>query len=108
MEVRDYHSAHSIGRNSVPRVIGPMGLNANKLAKHIEVPANRVEAIINGERGIAGEAALRLCSGFGATVDFSSIYKAIMSLSVLKTALTSVLGRSWLQVAQRLKSGVGR
>lgn len=48
----------------------PMGLNANKLAKHIEVPANRVTAIINGQRGITGDTALRLSSAFGTTPDF--------------------------------------
>ncbi|RBP48671.1 HigA family addiction module antitoxin [Arenicella xantha] len=48
----------------------PLGLSANKLAKHIEVPANRVTAIINGQRGITGDTALRLSSAFGTTPDF--------------------------------------
>ncbi len=48
----------------------PMDISANKLAKHIEVPANRVTAIINGQRGVSGDTALRLSSAFGTTPDF--------------------------------------
>lgn len=48
----------------------PMGLSANKLAKHIEVPANRVTAIINGQRGVTGDTALRLSSAFGTSPYF--------------------------------------
>lgn len=48
----------------------PMGISANKLAKHIEVPANRVTAIINGQRGITGDTALRFSRAFSTTPDF--------------------------------------
>ena len=48
----------------------PMKISANRLAKHIEVPANRITAIINGQRGITGDTALRLSIAFGTTPDF--------------------------------------
>jgi addiction module HigA family antidote len=48
----------------------PLGISANKLAKHIEVPANRVTSIINGQRGITGDTALRLSRAFGTTPNF--------------------------------------
>jgi addiction module HigA family antidote len=34
-------------------------INANMLAKALEVPANRVTAIIKGQRGITGDTAVR-------------------------------------------------
>lgn len=44
-----------------------IGVSAYALAKALCVPANRVTAIINGERGITAETALRLARFFGTT-----------------------------------------
>lgn len=43
------------------------GVSAYALAKALRVPANRVTAIVNGERGITAETALRLARFFGTT-----------------------------------------
>lgn len=48
----------------------PLGLSANKLAKHIGVPANRVTAIINGQRGVTGETALLFGKAFNVSAQF--------------------------------------
>lgn len=40
--------------------IRPLGLSANRVAIEIHVPATRLTAIINGERGITADTALRL------------------------------------------------
>ena len=48
----------------------PLGISANKLANHIEVPTNRITGIINGQRGITGDTALRLSKAFGTTAEF--------------------------------------
>ena len=48
----------------------PMGINANRLAKHIQVPANRITSIINGQRGITGDTALRFSKAFRTTPEF--------------------------------------
>ena len=45
-------------------------INANMLAKALEVPANRVTAIINGQRGITGDTAVRLATFFNTTAEF--------------------------------------
>ena len=37
-----------------------LGLSMNRLAQEICVPANRISAIVAGQRGITGETALRL------------------------------------------------
>ena len=47
-----------------------IGLSANALAKAIGVPANRVTAILNGERGITADTALRLGRHFDTTAEF--------------------------------------
>ncbi|MGH7184047.1 MAG: HigA family addiction module antitoxin [Nitrospiraceae bacterium] len=45
-------------------------INANMLAKAIEVPANRVTAILKGQRGITGDTAVRLAAFFNTTAEF--------------------------------------
>ena len=44
-----------------------LGLSANGLAKALGVPANRVTAVLNGERGVSPDTALRLARYFGTT-----------------------------------------
>jgi addiction module HigA family antidote len=43
----------------------PMELSINRLAREIMVPPNRVSAIVNGERAITADTALRLGKYFG-------------------------------------------
>lgn len=46
------------------------GLSANALALKLRVPANRITEIVNGERGISAETALRLGRYFGTGARF--------------------------------------
>ena len=48
----------------------PMDMSANALATAMDVPANRISAILSGERGISADSALRLSVAFGTTVQF--------------------------------------
>ncbi len=48
----------------------PLDMSANRLAMALHVPANRITAILNGERGITAETALRLARYFGTTPAF--------------------------------------
>ena len=47
-----------------------LGMTANALAKALAVPANRVTAILHGQRGITADTALRLSRYFGTTPQF--------------------------------------
>lgn len=47
-----------------------LGLSANALAKAVDVPANRITAILNGERGVTADTALRLGRYFDTTARF--------------------------------------
>lgn len=45
-------------------------INANTLAKALDVPANRITAIIKGQRGVTGDTAVRLAAFFNTTAEF--------------------------------------
>lgn len=44
-----------------------LSLSANALAKELDVPVNRITAILNGQRGVTANTALRLARYFGTT-----------------------------------------
>lgn len=48
----------------------PMAMNMSQLAKALDVPANRVHAIIHGKRAVSADTALRLARLFGTTAKF--------------------------------------
>lgn len=47
-----------------------LGLSASELARHLSVPPNRITAILNGQRAITGDTALRLGHFFGTSPQF--------------------------------------
>ncbi len=47
-----------------------LDMSAAELARKIDVPTNRVTQILNGERSITGDTALRLAHFFGTTPEF--------------------------------------
>jgi addiction module HigA family antidote len=75
-----------------------LNMSAAALARQLEVPTNRITGILNGERAITGDTALRLAHFFGTTAEFwlnlQSLYelrlaqqkagKSIRSLPTLK------------------------
>ena len=44
-----------------------LGLSANALSKALDVPVNRITAILHGQRGVTADTALRLARYFGTT-----------------------------------------
>lgn len=44
-----------------------LSLSANALAKDLEVPVNRITAILRGQRGVTSNTAVRLARYFGTT-----------------------------------------
>ena len=47
-----------------------LGMSAAELSRQLDVPVNRITAIINGQRGITADTALRLGHWFGSSPDF--------------------------------------
>jgi addiction module HigA family antidote len=50
--------------------LNELGMSAAELARQIDVPVNRITAILNGERGVTADTALRLGHWFGTTAEF--------------------------------------
>jgi addiction module HigA family antidote len=57
------------------------------LAKAIEVPANRITAIIKGQRGITGDTAVRLAAFFNTTAEFWMNLQKTYELRLAERAL---------------------
>lgn len=47
-----------------------LGMSATALARQLDVPTNRITAILNGRRAITGDTALRLAHFFGVSAEF--------------------------------------
>src|SRR6266851_4595722 len=47
-----------------------LGISAAELARNLEVPTNRITGILNGQRSITGDTALRLAHFFGTSAEF--------------------------------------
>lgn len=58
------------GEILVEEFLKPLNLSMNALALALRIPANRVNAIVSGERGISADTALRLARYFGVSAEF--------------------------------------
>jgi len=47
-----------------------LGMSAVELARKLDVPTNRVTGILNGQRAVTGDSALRLAHFFGTSAEF--------------------------------------
>ena len=47
-----------------------LGLSAGELARQLDVPVNRITSILNGQRSITADTALRLGHWFGSSAEF--------------------------------------
>lgn len=59
-----------------------LGMSAAALARQIRVPTNRVTQILNGQRAITGDTALRLGHFFGTSAEFWLNLQKIYELRV--------------------------
>lgn len=59
----------------------PLGLSVNALAMALRVPANRIGAIVRGERSVTADTALRLARFFGTSPEFWITLQAMHDLT---------------------------
>ncbi|HZX14405.1 MAG TPA: HigA family addiction module antitoxin [Thermodesulfobacteriota bacterium] len=71
----------------------PMGISQYRLAKEINVDPRRINAIVNGERAITADTALRLSRYFGTSERFWLNLQAHYDLEVQKDELGDRLKR---------------
>jgi len=50
--------------------LNELGMSAAELARRLDVPTNRVTGILNRQRAISGDTALRLAHFFGTSAEF--------------------------------------
>ncbi len=67
--------------------LAAIGLTAAELSRQIDVPVNRVTGILNGQRGITADTALRLGHWFGTSPEF---WLNLQSLYELRLARVEV------------------
>jgi len=59
-----------------------LNMSASEIARRIKVPTNRVTGILNGQRAITGDSALRLARFFGTSAEFWVILQSLHDLHV--------------------------
>ena len=70
-----------------------IGLSATELARQIKVPVNRITGIINGQRGITADTALRLGHWFGTSPQFWMNLQQLYELRRAEHAVGKKLAR---------------
>lgn len=80
-----------------------LGLSANAMAQALDVPANRVSAILNGQRSITADTALRLSRFFGTTPQVWMNLQKTYELRVAEIESGKAIARKvkpWVQAAR--------
>ena len=80
-----------------------LGLSANAMAQALDVPANRVSAILKGQRGITADTALRLSRFFGTTPQVWMNLQKTYELRVAENESGNVIAKKvkpWVQAAR--------
>jgi addiction module HigA family antidote len=81
--------------------LAPLGLSANALALALHVPANRITAILNGDRSVTADTAMRLGRYFGTSARFWLNLQQAHDLSLARRELADQIER---EVAPRNKA----
>jgi len=80
-----------------------LGISAAGLARKLGVPTNRITAILNGQRSITGDTALRLAHFFGTSAEFWLNLQSLYDLRVAqKKAGASIGARPTLKHPERV------
>jgi addiction module HigA family antidote len=68
-----------------------LGMSAAELARKLDVPTNRVTGILNGQRAITGDTALRLAHFFGSSAEFWLNLQSLYELRLARKRLGSAI-----------------
>ncbi len=63
----------------------PLGISINALARELHVPVSRISKIVNEERGITADTAMRAARYFGTSAEFWLNLQARYDLQVAKS-----------------------
>src|SRR6202165_388525 len=80
-----------------------LGISAAELARKLDVPTNRIAGILNGQRSITGDTALRLAHFFGTSAEFWLNLQGLYELRLAeKKAGKSIRGLPTLRRRERV------
>jgi antitoxin HigA-1 len=105
VEIVDYHQEDAMALTAIHPgehltvELKELGMSAAELARKLDVPTNRITGILNGQRAITGDTALRLAHFFGTSAEF---WLNLQSLYELRIAQNKI-GRS-IKALPRLKN----
>lgn len=71
-----------------------LNLSANAFAKALNVPTNRITAILNERRSITADTALRLAQFFGSTPDFWMSLQSSYDVKIAQAAVGKEIEQS--------------
>lgn len=83
--------------------LDPMGISQYRLAKEIEVPAQRIGAIVSGKRSVTADTDLRLCRFFGLSNGYWLRAQAAYDTEIAEEELADELEniKPWKQTVRR-------
>src|SRR5438270_4352212 len=70
-----------------------LGMSAAELARKLDVPTNRITGILNGQRAITGDTALRLAHFFGTSAEFWLNLQSLYELRIAEKKAGKVIRR---------------
>tara|TARA_R110000868_G_scaffold26661_8_gene102425 strand:- start:328 stop:654 length:327 start_codon:yes stop_codon:yes gene_type:complete len=82
--------------------VAPMGLSASKVAAALGVAPNRITQIMNGERDITADTALRLARAFETTSEFWMNLQKLYELEVAERAKGKEIARKVMPIKAAL------
>jgi addiction module HigA family antidote len=75
------------------QVLAELDMSAAALARKIDVPTNRITGIINGQRAVTGDTALRLAHFFGTSPEFWLNLQKLYELRLAQQASGAAIRR---------------
>ena len=70
-----------------------LGMSAADLARKLDVPTNRITAILKGQRAITGDTALRLAHFFGMSAEFWLNLQSLYELRLAQQKVGKAIDR---------------
>jgi len=78
--------------------LAEIGITANAFAHALHVPANRITSILNGNRSITADTALRISQFFGTTPEFWLNLQTAYDLKVARQAVGGKIEREIIRM----------
>ncbi|MEQ6884589.1 HigA family addiction module antitoxin [Salicola sp. Rm-C-2C1-2] len=92
-EQAEYVAPITPGEMLCEEFMQPLGFSAAALARELHVPTNRITSLINGQRSLTADTALRLARYFGTTPEFWMHLQADYELRRARQAVASTIER---------------